>query len=102
MYTLEPSFNTRGSAAIRPRRTPCPIAVRPEKQYAVAENAPLLAPAADDVTDTVFFTKDLLSFSSSVLFSTRSLPRGKVRSATLGCESVAIMRASFGFPLPAY
>ncbi len=90
--TFEPSFKTLGSAAIRPRRTPCPIAVRPEKQYAVAENAPRLAPAPVAFDEPVFVTNFLSSVSSVKTAPTSSLLL--IVLSVLVCESVAIMRAS--------
>ena len=84
-----PSFNTPGSAAIIPRRTPPPVAVLPFKQYAVATKLPRLAALAA-LTIPVVLTNLFVSASLFVVICFVS------DVSVLTCESFAILRTFAG------
>ena len=71
-----------------PRRTPCPIAVLPFKQYAVAVKDPLLIAPADAAAETTFFSETvfLTNFLSSATTSGLSI------LFSFNCESFAELR----------
>ena len=94
MTTVEPSFKTLGSAAIRPRRTPCPVAVLPEKQYAEAENAPRLAPIPAALTDAVVFTSLASSSLAAIFALTKVLVLTNVLETVLSIFGWRIIRYS--------
>src|SRR5437762_10290614 len=88
--TWLPNRRTLRSAAIIPRLTPPPVAVRPFKQYAVATKDPRLAAVAfAALTETVSLT-NLVSGSGFVLLVS------SIDVSVLGCDSFAILRTFSG------